>query len=50
MCVFVGGGCGFNVFVEAKVYSIINTALLIPQRAGRKVFGSSPQGQSPTGV
>lgn len=50
VCVFVGGGCGFNVFVEAKVYSIINTALLIPQPAGRKVFGSSPQGQSPTGV
>lgn len=39
---FVGGRLsGFNVFIfffaKAKVYSIINTALMIPQAAGRKV-------------
>lgn len=48
MCVCTGGA-GFNVFVEAKVYSIINAAV-IPQPAGRGVLSSSPQGLAPTGV
>lgn len=47
---FVGKGGGFNVFVEAKVYSIINAAVMKTQPAGRRVLSSSPRGLAPTGV
>lgn len=45
---FAGGG--FNVFVKAKVYSIINTVVMILQPAVTRVLNSGPLGLIPTGV